>query len=70
MKNNFFKYDYQYFLDLGATVKIDKENKRKTISLQIKEKLILVKSEAYLSPFLEGKYLILVLNNFATSKIV
>ena len=43
MKNDFFKYDCEYFLDLGATVKIDKENKRKTISLQIKEKLIFYK---------------------------
>tara|TARA_Y100000389_G_scaffold122704_1_gene120046 strand:+ start:395 stop:1111 length:717 start_codon:yes stop_codon:yes gene_type:complete len=49
MKNDFFKYNFQYFLDLGATVKIDKEKKRKTISLQIKEKLILVKVPKYYS---------------------
>jgi len=49
MKNDFFKYDCEYFLDLGAIVKIDKEKKRKTISLQIKEKLILVKVPKYYS---------------------
>ena len=49
MKSDFFKYDCEYFLDLGAIVKIDKEKKRKTISLQIKEKLILVKVPKYYS---------------------
>ena len=49
MKNDFFKYDCEYFLDLGVIVKIDKEKKRKTISLQIKEKLILVKVPKYYS---------------------
>ena len=49
MKNDFLKYDCEYFLDLGAIVKIDKEKKRKTISLQIKEKLILVKVPKYYS---------------------
>ena len=49
MKNNFFKYDCKYFIELGATVKIDKVKKRKTISLQIKEKLILFKVPKYYS---------------------
>ena len=49
MKNEFFKYDCEYFLDLGAIVTIDREKKRKTISLQIKEKLILVKVPQYYS---------------------
>ena len=34
------------------------------------DKLKFVNAEAYLSPFLEGKYFILELNIFATSKIV
>jgi hypothetical protein len=33
------------------------------------ERFIFVSADAYLSPFLGGKYLILLLNNFAKSRI-
>ena len=49
MKTEFTKYPCEYFLDLGVAVKINRENRRKTISLQIKEKLVLVKIPKYFS---------------------
>ena len=47
MKTEFFNYPCYFFLDLGVVVKINKKKKRTTISLQIKERSILIKVPQY-----------------------
>ena len=57
MKNEFIKYPCEYFLDLGVEVKVNRELRRKTISLQIKEKSLLVKIPKYFSNYNINKLL-------------
>ncbi len=42
MKTEFIEYPCEYFSDIGVVVKINREKRRRTISLQIKEKFVLV----------------------------